>query len=254
MDIKPEDPLFRSAALEHYLRGEEGGQPLRVSPPWTWMLWFVLLGASLCMLGFASCYHMPVSEQVEGKMRLSPGSRVLNSESEGVVTGTICDPGHPVSKGEVIVTLSQETLEAEGNSPRQLEITTPVNGLLDSRFVAPGDRVTPGSLVAIIRPQGQPLRVEASVPNNQTIYLGDGIEVGTIYHPPQGWLFLPAQVVRIGSRAGSARDEPWVVAELVGQVDPKWEEAARRPGAALKVRFTTRRSLLELITEHQKKR
>lgn len=42
---QPNPTLFRKEALKHYLQAEEGRGLVKVSPPWTWTLLWILLAA-----------------------------------------------------------------------------------------------------------------------------------------------------------------------------------------------------------------
>lgn len=252
MVSKIDDPLFRSRALEYYLRAEEGGQPLRVSPPWTWAIWSILIGAIGTFLMVAGRYHISVSEQVEGKLCPAQRPYLLRAESKGNIMSSTLDLGRLVRDGEVLAILSGPMKE---KGQAQSFVSTPVSGILESCFVEAGTSVDLGDPIAIIRPKEQPLQVEAFMQDLPTVSPGDRVAVGVRLDPSSAGVFQSARVKRVdpmpmthGTRSSR------IVAEVDVRPSDGWEEAACRPGAALEIQFTTRRSLIELITGHQRKR
>ncbi len=82
-------PLFRHGAVEFFLRGEDAASPSRVSPPWSWALfWTVwaLLGAVASVLTFVQVDVVSVGH---GVVALMEGKRQALALLPGVEPGEI---------------------------------------------------------------------------------------------------------------------------------------------------------------------
>lgn len=118
---QPTPSLFREEALKHYLQAEEGRGLVKVSPPWTWtLLWIVLtaLGAAL-VASFLG--HVEVNGRGRGIVRPATGVRLLVSQSGGTVGRVEVRSGQTVKAGEVLLrieapNIQSQVLEAERQS------------------------------------------------------------------------------------------------------------------------------------------
>lgn len=108
-----DEGLFRKTAIEHYLRGEEGGGPLKVSPPWTWALFWTLAAALLVALVGSVAGTVEVTGRGRGILRPTPGIQVLISAIGGTVAQVHASSGQAMRMGEPILRLDSATLQSQ---------------------------------------------------------------------------------------------------------------------------------------------
>lgn len=108
-----DDGLFRKTAIEHYLRGEEGGNPLRVSPPWTWALFWTLAAALFLAVVGSIVGSVEVTGRGRGILRPTPGIQILNSVIGGTVAQVNAASGQAIKAGEPLLHLDSASLQAQ---------------------------------------------------------------------------------------------------------------------------------------------
>ncbi|HEX9082441.1 MAG TPA: biotin/lipoyl-binding protein, partial [Holophagaceae bacterium] len=108
-----DEGLFRKTAIEHYLRGEEGGSPIRVSPPWTWALFWTLAVALAVALIAACTGKVEVTGRGRGILLPLPGIQILNSPIGGTVAQVFLKTGQTVRSGEPLLRLDSATLQSQ---------------------------------------------------------------------------------------------------------------------------------------------
>ena len=108
-----DEGLFRKTAIEHYLRGEEGGGPLRVSPPWTWALFWTLAAALLIALVGSMTGTVEVTGRGRGILLPTSGIQVLNSATGGTVAQVFVTAGQSVHAGEPLLRLDSASLQSQ---------------------------------------------------------------------------------------------------------------------------------------------
>ncbi len=108
-----EDRLFREGALNHFLRTEEGGEPLRISPPWTWALTWILGGLLLLGLVFSLFGRLEVTTRGRGVLRPLPGVQVITAQVGGTVAEVSHQSGQSVRAGERLLRLDSAALQAQ---------------------------------------------------------------------------------------------------------------------------------------------
>ena len=108
-----DEGLFRKTAIEHYLRGEDGGGPLRVSPPWTWALFWTLAAALVVALVGSVAGSVEVTARGRGILRPTPGIQVLISSIGGTVAQVHAASGQAVRAGEPLIRLDSANLQAQ---------------------------------------------------------------------------------------------------------------------------------------------
>lgn len=108
-----DEGLFRKTAIEHYLRGEDGGGPLRVSPPWTWALFWTLAAALVVALVGSVAGSVEVTGRGRGILRPTPGIQVLISAIGGTVSQVHAASGQAVRAGEPLIRLDSASLQAQ---------------------------------------------------------------------------------------------------------------------------------------------
>jgi membrane fusion protein len=107
-----ESKLFRSEALEHYLREVDGKGVLQVSPPWTWML-LVGFGAMVVAAVVLSIVgRVEVNDRGKGILRPLAGVRVLLAPTGGVVAERKFNPGDFVPAGMPVIRLDSPQVQA----------------------------------------------------------------------------------------------------------------------------------------------
>lgn len=114
----PQLGLFREEAVEHYLKEVEGKGILRVSPPWTWTLFWTLGGLVLLALAFSILGKVEVNDHGQGILRPAGGVRLLLAPTGGVVAEL------PVGRGDFL---------KSGQPPMRLEDPNLQGSLLEAR-------------------------------------------------------------------------------------------------------------------------
>ncbi|MBK8727131.1 MAG: HlyD family efflux transporter periplasmic adaptor subunit [Holophagaceae bacterium] len=97
--------LFRKQALEHFLREQEQREPLKVSPPWTWSLFWVLGALCASALLFAVLGKVEVQNRGKGILRPVAGVRMLQAQVGGVLAETFARSGDQLKAGQRIARL-----------------------------------------------------------------------------------------------------------------------------------------------------
>ncbi len=105
--------IFRKVAIDHYLQGEEGGSVLKITPPWTWALFwsFVVL---MVLAFFASVFfHVEVKGYGRGVVRPVQGVRTLIAQVSGMVEAVDRRPGDLVSVGDQVLRLDSAPVRGQ---------------------------------------------------------------------------------------------------------------------------------------------
>ena len=110
---QPTPELFRAEALKHRLSSEEGRGLVRVSPPWTWaLLWLVVLGlGSAVAASFIG--QVEVTGRGRGILRPTTGVRVLTSQMTGTVVRVDVRSGDHVKAGATLLRIESPTAQGE---------------------------------------------------------------------------------------------------------------------------------------------
>ncbi len=108
-----EDRLFREDALNNYLRSEEGGEPLRISPPWTWGLYWTMGGILFVALTFSIFGHLEVTTRGRGILRPLPGIQVITAQVGGTVVQVNQGSGRAVKAGDPVLRLDSAALQSQ---------------------------------------------------------------------------------------------------------------------------------------------
>lgn len=107
----PSEGLFRKQALEHFLREQEQREPLKVSPPWTWSLFWVLAALVVSALLFAVLGKVEVQNRGRGILRPLAGVRILQAQVGGVLKETFARSGDQLRAGQAIARLDAAQVE-----------------------------------------------------------------------------------------------------------------------------------------------
>lgn len=108
-----DEGLFREGALSHFLRTEEGGEPLRISPTWTWVLTWTLGALLVAALLFATFGKVEVTARARGVLRPLPGVQVVTAQVGGTVAEVRHGSGQGVRAGDLLVRLDAAALQAQ---------------------------------------------------------------------------------------------------------------------------------------------
>ncbi len=106
-------PLFRAEALQHHLSSEEGRGLVRVSPPWTWALLWVLVAGVSTALAASFVGQVEVTGRARGVVRPTAGVRVLTSQMTGTVVGVDAHSGQRVKAGATLLRIESATTQAQ---------------------------------------------------------------------------------------------------------------------------------------------
>ena len=110
---QPSPGLFRSEALQHRLSSEQGRGVVRVSPPWTWaLLWIVVAGlAAASVASFVG--EVEVTGRGRGILLPAAGVRTLTSQVSGTVVGVEAASGDTVEAGAALVRIESASVQAQ---------------------------------------------------------------------------------------------------------------------------------------------
>lgn len=104
--------LFRQKALEHLLAEDDAREPLKVSPPWTWSIFWVIasvIGVSLVVAVFGK---VEMQESGRGIIRPTAGVRQLQALVSGTVEQTYARSGDSLKAGQPILRIKAAQLES----------------------------------------------------------------------------------------------------------------------------------------------
>lgn len=122
-DVQQPASLFRKEALEQLLKDEDEREPLRVSPPWTWGLFFVLAGALVTAFGVAIFGKVEVQDTGSGILRPVAGVRLLQAQVGGVLAETYARSGDTLKEDQPIARIDSAQVEgAVLETERQLHL------------------------------------------------------------------------------------------------------------------------------------
>lgn len=118
-----DSPLFRTAALNHHLRGEESSEILRLSPTWTWAITGTVAGLLVIALGLAFFGRVEVHGRGQGILRGAGGVRTLQAQVSGTLRTVFVHPGQSLRKGELLAELDTASLQGQLlEAERQIQI------------------------------------------------------------------------------------------------------------------------------------
>lgn len=143
---QPNPNLFREEALKHYLQAEEGRGLVKVSPPWTWALLWVLLAALGAALVASFLGHVEVNGRGRGIVRPATGVRMLVSQSGGVVGPIEVRSGQTVKAGTVLLhieapNIQSQLLEAERQTEAIKSDYHALSGRQEAAYVEQSERL-----------------------------------------------------------------------------------------------------------------
>jgi membrane fusion protein len=109
----PAPSLFRAEALQHLLSSEEGRGLVRVSPPWTWaLLWVVVSGLGVA-LAASFVGKVEVTGRGRGILLPASGVRALTSQMSGTVVAVEARSGDRVKAGATVLRIESATAQAQ---------------------------------------------------------------------------------------------------------------------------------------------
>lgn len=105
--------LFRKQALEHFLKEQDQAEPLKISPPWTWSLLWVMAVFTLVGILYAFLGKIEVQNRGKGILRPVAGVRTLQAQVGGVLSQTFARSGDQLREGQTIARI--EAAQVQGN-------------------------------------------------------------------------------------------------------------------------------------------
>lgn len=109
----PDRGIFREEAIRHLLSAEEGRGLVRVSPPWTWaLLWVVVAGVGAA-LAASFLFDVEVTGRGRGILQPTTGVRALTSQMTGTVARVEARSGDRVKAGAPLLRLESATAQAQ---------------------------------------------------------------------------------------------------------------------------------------------
>ncbi|MGZ3428538.1 MAG: HlyD family efflux transporter periplasmic adaptor subunit [Polyangia bacterium] len=108
----PAPSPFRAAALAHFLRPQRDGSLLRLTPEWTRLAWWILLGALVTAAVYVAV--APLHQYAAGPAVVRvDGRRDLTAQEPATVQRLLVRPGQQVRAGELLVELHGEAERAD---------------------------------------------------------------------------------------------------------------------------------------------
>lgn len=105
--------LFREEALKHRLAFEEGRGLVRVSPPWTWALLWIVVSGLCAAIATSFVGKVEVTGRGRGILRPATGVRVLTSQLGGTVVRVEARSGERVKAGTSLLRIESPTVQAQ---------------------------------------------------------------------------------------------------------------------------------------------
>jgi len=109
----PAPKLFRDEAMKQRLAYEEGRGVVRVSPPWTWALLWVVVSALVAALAASFVGQVEVTGRGRGIVRPAAGVRLLTTQLGGTVTQVEARSGDRVRSGATILRIESPNVQAQ---------------------------------------------------------------------------------------------------------------------------------------------
>jgi len=110
---QPSTNLFRQEALEHYLEAEEGRGLVRVSPPWSWALLWVVLSSLAVAVVMSFLGRVEINGRSRGILRPSGGVRILTSQVGGTIARVEVHSGQWVKAGTVLLAIDAPAVQGQ---------------------------------------------------------------------------------------------------------------------------------------------
>ncbi len=122
-DSQPRSSLFRQEALEHLFKNHDIREPLWVSPPWTWLLFFALGSVLLVALLAAIVGKVEVQDTGKGILHPVAGVRLIQAQVGGVLAETYAHSGDTLREGQPIARIDSAQVQgAILETDRQLQL------------------------------------------------------------------------------------------------------------------------------------
>lgn len=119
----PSLEMYRHEAVSHHLRGAEAGPVLRVSPPWTWALLWIVVTALLVALIASIVGSVEVNSRALAVLRPGGGVKLLTSQVSGIVSAVESRSGQEIRAGGVLLRIHAAELEGQLlESQRQVDL------------------------------------------------------------------------------------------------------------------------------------
>jgi membrane fusion protein len=99
--------------MRHRLAFEEGRGLVRVSPPWTWALLWIVVSALAVALVVSFVGHVEVTGRGRGIVRPTQGVRALTSQLSGTVTRVDARSGDRVKSGATLLRIESAAVQAQ---------------------------------------------------------------------------------------------------------------------------------------------
>jgi multidrug resistance efflux pump len=104
--------LYRQEAIEHYLQETEGKDVLQISPPWTWVFFWILGALIVAALVLSIVGKVEVNDRGKGILRPTGGVRLMLAQNSGVIAELKARNGDFVDRGAPILRLESPQVQA----------------------------------------------------------------------------------------------------------------------------------------------
>jgi len=105
--------LFREEALQHYLQAEDGHGLVRVSPPWTWAVLWIVLAALFAALVAGVAGSVEINSRGLAILRPVGGVRTLTSQVSGTIASVDVHSGQLVKAGAQLLRIDAPALQGQ---------------------------------------------------------------------------------------------------------------------------------------------
>lgn len=115
--------IFRQEALDHLLKEGEIQEPLKISPPWTWALFYALGGLLLTALVASIFGKVEIQNTGKGILRPAAGLRLIQAQIGGVLAESFAKNGDTLLENQPICRIESAQMQgAMLESERQLQL------------------------------------------------------------------------------------------------------------------------------------
>ncbi|WLT33477.1 HlyD family secretion protein [Geothrix sp. PMB-07] len=119
----PKESLFRKEALEHLFQEEDVREPLRVSPPWTWSLLWVMAALVASSIAVSIFGKVEMISTSHGILQPAAGVRQLQAQVAGVVSKLYGHSGDRLRQGQPVARIEAAQLQSTLiETDRQLQL------------------------------------------------------------------------------------------------------------------------------------
>jgi membrane fusion protein (multidrug efflux system) len=182
------------------VKGKDGDL-IRIAPVWTkWIFWMVL---AAFVIGTVFVTVGTYTEYASGPMVvLDRGRTTLVAEKPGVVVAVEAEPGGAVQSGRMLIRYADSSRNNgvfDEAVVVETVVSSPVDGTVVDLPVEPGNRVSPGDVLAVVDAEQHDFRFVAFLPAERKVRIEPGMEVRLEFNGYK-YAFQAAALESVGER------------------------------------------------------